>query len=67
VKRAVAMTGLSGSVIEQILAEQRAGQRDYGDLLWMLMVLGAVNEMAAETSPEPGLHHIPDATPAGTS
>ena len=67
VKRAVAMTGLSGSVIGQILAEQRAGQRDYGDLLWMLMVLGAVNETAAETSPEPGRHHIPDATPAGTS
>ena len=67
VKHAVAMTGLSGSVIEQILAEQRAGQRDHGDLLWMLMVLGAVNETAAETSPEPGRHHIPDATPAGTS
>jgi len=67
VKHAVAMTGLSGSVIEQILAEQRAGQRDHGDLLWMLMVLGAVNETAAETSPDPGLHHIPDTTHAGTS
>jgi len=63
VKRAVAMTGLSGSVIEQILAEQHAGQRDHGDLLWMLMVLGAVNE-TAETS-EPGLDHVADTTPAG--
>jgi asparagine synthase (glutamine-hydrolysing) len=49
VRRSVAMTGLSGPVIEQILAEQRAGQRDYGNLLWMLTVLGAVNE-TAETS-----------------
>jgi asparagine synthase (glutamine-hydrolysing) len=46
VKRSVAMTGLSGPVVDQILAEQRAGQRDYGNLLWMLMVLGAVNETA---------------------
>jgi len=65
VKRTVAMAGLSGSVIEQILAEQRAGQRDHGDLLWMLMVLGAVNE-TAEISSEPALEHFPDATPAGT-
>ena len=44
VKRSVAMAGLSGPVVDRILAEQRAGQRDYGNLLWMLMVLGAVNE-----------------------
>jgi asparagine synthase (glutamine-hydrolysing) len=43
VKRSVSMTGLSGPVVDQILAEQRAGQRDYGNLLWMLMVLGAVS------------------------
>ena len=43
VKRSVAMTGLSGPVVDQILAEQRAGQRDYGTLVWMLMVLGAVS------------------------
>jgi asparagine synthase (glutamine-hydrolysing) len=46
VKRAVATAGLSGPAVEQILAEQREGQRDYGNLLWMLMVLGAVNETA---------------------
>jgi|HubBroStandDraft_1064217.scaffolds.fasta_scaffold02912_3 asparagine synthase (glutamine-hydrolysing) len=46
VKRAVATAGLSGPAVEQILAEQRKGQRDYGNLLWMLMVLGAVNETA---------------------
>jgi asparagine synthase (glutamine-hydrolysing) len=46
VKRAVAMAGLSGPVVDRILAEQRAGQRDYGNLLWMLMVLGAVNKTA---------------------
>ncbi len=46
VKRSVAMAGLSGPVVDRILAEQRAGQRDYGNLLWMLMVLGAVNETA---------------------
>ena len=44
VKHSVAMTGLSGPVVDQILAEQRAGQRDHGNLLWMLMVLGAVSE-----------------------
>jgi asparagine synthase (glutamine-hydrolysing) len=43
VKRSVSMAGLSGPVVDQILAEQRAGQRDYGNLLWMLMVLGAVS------------------------
>jgi asparagine synthase (glutamine-hydrolysing) len=46
VKRAVATAGLSSPAVEQILAEQREGQRDYGNLLWMLMVLGAVNETA---------------------
>ncbi len=46
VKRAVATAGLSSSAVEQILAEQREGKRDYGNLLWMLMVLGAVNETA---------------------
>jgi asparagine synthase (glutamine-hydrolysing) len=46
VKRAVAMAGLSGPMVDQILAEHGAGRRDYGDLLWMLMVLGAVNETA---------------------
>jgi asparagine synthase (glutamine-hydrolysing) len=46
VKRSVAMTGFSSPVVDQILAEQRAGQRDYGTLLWMLMVLGSVNETA---------------------
>jgi asparagine synthase (glutamine-hydrolysing) len=43
VKRSVSMTGLSGPVVDEILTEQRAGQRDYGNLLWMLMVLGAVS------------------------
>lgn len=46
VKRAVATAGLSSPAVEQILAEQRGGQRDHGNLLWMLMVLGAVNETA---------------------
>jgi asparagine synthase (glutamine-hydrolysing) len=65
VKRSVATMGLSSPVIDQVLAEQRAGQRDYGNLLWMLMVLGAVNE-TAETSAEPALEHIADSTAAGT-
>ena len=47
VKRSAAMAGLSGPVVDQIVTEQRAGQRDYGTLLWMLMVLGAVNGSCA--------------------
>jgi asparagine synthase (glutamine-hydrolysing) len=63
VKRSVAMTGLSGPVVDQILAEQRAGQRDYGNLLWMLMVLGAVKG-TAETPAALGLEHVTDPAPA---
>lgn len=40
VQTAVSRLGLDAGVAAGILAEQRAGQRDYGNLLWMLMVLG---------------------------
>jgi len=40
VQAAVTRLGLATGVAGEILAEQRAGQRDYGNLLWMLMVLG---------------------------
>jgi len=40
VQAAVSGLGLAADVAGEILAEQRAGQRDYGNLLWMLMVLG---------------------------
>jgi len=63
VKRQVAIAGFSTPVIDQILAEQRAGQRDYGNLLWMLMVLGAV-DASAKTSADLGLEHLTDRTPA---
>ena len=44
IRKSVAVTGFSRPVVDSILAEQRTGQRDYGNLLWMLMVLGTVLE-----------------------
>ncbi|MCE7902933.1 MAG: asparagine synthase (glutamine-hydrolyzing) [Gammaproteobacteria bacterium PRO9] len=41
VRDAASRLGLATPVAEEILAEQRSGRRDYGNLLWMLMVLGA--------------------------
>lgn len=42
IRKSVSVTGFSLPVVDSILAEQRSGQRDYGNLLWMLMVLGTV-------------------------
>lgn len=42
IRRSVSVTGLSGQIVDNLLTEQRTGQRDYGNLLWMLMVLGTV-------------------------
>ncbi len=41
VREAAARLDLAPGVTGDILAEQRSGERDYGNLLWMLMVLGA--------------------------
>jgi hypothetical protein len=44
VRKSVSVTGFSRPTIDNLLAEQRTGQRDYGNLLWMLIVLGTVLE-----------------------
>lgn len=42
VDRSVQQLGLALPVARAIVAEQRSGERDHGNLLWMLMLLGAV-------------------------
>ncbi len=42
IQRAAALAGLPAATIQELLNEQRAGKRDLGNLLWMIMVLGAV-------------------------
>ncbi|GMW07337.1 MAG: asparagine synthetase B [Nevskiales bacterium] len=42
IRRAAALAGLPAAGVQELLDEQRTGRRDYGNLLWMLMVLGAV-------------------------
>jgi asparagine synthase (glutamine-hydrolysing) len=42
IKQSASTTGLVPHVVAELLAEQRDGRRDHGNLLWMLMVLGTV-------------------------
>ena len=52
IRKSVAVTGFSLPVVDSILGEQRNGQRDYGNLLWMLMVLGTVLQASPPRSQE---------------
>jgi len=42
IRRAGAAAGLPAAGLQGLLDEQRSGRRDLGNLLWMVMVLGAV-------------------------
>jgi asparagine synthase (glutamine-hydrolysing) len=46
INKSVLATGIVPRVVDRLLAEQREGRRDYGNLLWMLMVLGTVLDQA---------------------
>lgn len=46
IRRAGAAAGLPAAGVQELLDEQRSGERDLGNLLWMVMVLGAVADQS---------------------